>query len=1116
MSINRKNISKKDYTLVAKELVKELIDDITGENEEWLFGKIPSEHVMIGMIDGDKKEESIIKGEDVDNQRFEFVPSIGLRFRLNKNSEKIQITLKGKFFYRTMPTYNDQIRYIVDIFSKKYDSSIKCLNDVIKYVNEQSSNPEYKEPSDITIVPIYKSIKLQDLGTFELVLSDFKSNTKKLNALIAERLNELIASIVNESIACKKVHRKVSSFFTEDGFNAVINANVEKNYTPRWEIELYTDGDCYDKYNEYIIQLINNTDKAVQACETAIFNGGIIVKSDNGFLPIEINSLKHYYADKPTMPAIGNNCTVYEKDDRTLYTENIPTYYQNRIITIDKFNSYIEFKSLINNPVDNLNFIHSEMIKKKNEYDALSMIIKNKENDEYYHSFCDEVEDFNMEIIRFKYGIELIQNRKDVRKAFELMNQTFSMNKKYSGWRMFQIVFIVSEIADIINCEYKKTPGFYCNDINSVDLIYFPTGGGKTETFLGCTIFAAFFDRLREKENGVTAIIKYPLRLLAAQQLDRVLQLTINANIVKHEHNLLGDDFSVGFFTGSKNTPNKIDEKKRLEIEGMPQDTKNSLYRQIDICPVCKAKYNKVSDMNINFDEEKWVLTHKCSNPECGFVPPIFIVDDEVYRFAPTFVISTIDKMANIGTNVGFRCLFGQSKSRCPQHGFVVLGNKCGVNKCKCKIEQDIDRKDPIPTLSIQDELHLVNESLGTFDSHYESLIQYYCENLVPANEQKTIKYIGATATISNYIQHIRGLYNKNAKKFPSTVRKDNFYSKESDDISRIIIGAALYGGSITESIQKIVTLMRIIVTNWIKQSNDKLVYLKSIGFDGNIDALNLILQDYIIAIIYNNSKNDAGTIRAILENQGNNALISEGMQQFRISEITGDIEFKTIKSAMHDIESIDNKFDTNNIVIATSAISHGVDEDCFNQIYFFGMPNQTSEYIQAYSRVGRAYTGIVFDVFRIIRDRDKSYLKNYDNFHRYKDLLIDPVPINRYAKNAIYSTLPGIVSALLYQHYAKKWFAIEVTKLINLGLITYDQLKNDVETIYGCDQNESQLYKEIIDEELTRIYKAFVTNTSTDILISELIKNANSKHKGPMTNLRDVDVALEINLRGE
>jgi hypothetical protein len=115
--------------------------------------------------------------------------------------------------------------------------------------------------------------------------------------------------------------------------------------------------------------------------------------------------------------------------------------------------------------------------------------------------------------------------------------------------------------------------------------------------------------------------------------------------------------------------------------------------------------------------------------------------------------------MANIGTSMGFKALFGQATNRCVKHGFISSGNRCKVPGCKCQIELDINRKDPIPTLSIQDEMHLVNQSLGTFDSHYESLIQYYCSNLVPRSQRKTIKYIGATATISNFDEHIRNLY---------------------------------------------------------------------------------------------------------------------------------------------------------------------------------------------------------------------------------------------------------------------------------------------------------------------------------------------------------------------
>ena len=109
---------------------------------------------------------------------------------------------------------------------------------------------------------------------------------------------------------------------------------------------------------------------------------------------------------------------------------------------------------------------------------------------------------------------------------------------------------------------------------------------------------------------------------------------------------------------------------------------------------------------------------------------------------------------------------------------------------------------------------------------------------------------------------------------------------------------------------------------------------------------------------------------------------------------------------------------DSTNLILATSTISHGVDEDSFNIMYFFGMPNNNAEYIQAYSRTGRKYTGIVIDIIRLMRVRDRSYLKNFVTFHQNKDDLVESVPINRWAKNAIYSTLPGILSGVIMQYY--------------------------------------------------------------------------------------------------
>lgn len=1098
-------INKKNCTIIAEELLNSLTKKITGEDEEWLFGKRPSDCVMVGMIGGCKEESSIIKGEEVDDQRFESVPSIGIRFRFNTNYSRAWVRVKGKLFYRVKPFYTDQIKYMILYFRKKFGAEkVVDKESLINYIIDQKNNSICDEKIDI--VKIYKSISLSDLGEIEIDLNDAAKSQDILDNELCIRLNKKIDEINKYSISCKNVLRSASFLLDEENFNNLLNSSISQ-VNIGWELRTYCSLTKYEKYSEFLLQLINYTNKpAPLSYEEQIFNGGLKIRGEVDFIPIEINSIKYNYIDRPNLPAIGNNCAVIKKGNNILETENIPFYKEHRVVTISQFNDKISFTNLIENPVFNLNFIYKKM------KDRLSLY-KAQLSQNFNKYFDIEIQDFEHEVNRFKRGIELIENREAVRTSFKLMNVTFSKNLKYNGWRLFQIVFIVSELPDLVNCEYEYTPGFWKNDIDNVDLIYFPTGGGKTETFLGCCIFSAFFDRIRGKNNGTTAIIKYPLRLLASQQLDRVLTLTINANIVKKKFNIGGDEFSVGFFTGSGNTPNKIDEKKKNDITDWDQATINENYRQIDVCPICHH------EMNVFFDTDKWVLRHKCSSQICNFEPPIYIVDDEIYRKSPTFVISTIDKMANIGTSLGFRGLFGQTNNKCSKHGFS-LGKKCSVPNCMCQIEEDVERKDPIPTLLIQDELHLVNESLGTFDSHYESLIQYYSEKLVSPNQRKKIKYIGATATIQNYESHIFGLYSKKATKFPTYIKKENFYSYiDDDDISRIIVGTALYGGSITESVQKIITLSRIIVSNWYDEIDDFYNVVLKKGFKGTKEDLKMVLFQYLIEIIYNNSKNDAGTIRAVLENLGNNVLQSEGIKNFDIAEITGDVEFKTIKSVMHDIEANENKQQTKNVIIATSAISHGVDEDCFNQIYFFGMSNQTAEYIQAYSRVGRAYTGLVFDIFRIVRDKDKSYLKNFYNYHEYKDILIDPVPINRYAKNAIYSTLPGIVAALMYQHYAKNYqsySAMNVTKLIKDKILSKEKLIEDIENIYGCDQFESQLYKQIIDDEVEAIFDGFENNTSNDLKIADLIKRCNSKHKGPMTNLRDVEIGLEIELRGD
>ncbi len=170
-----------------------------------------------------------------------------------------------------------------------------------------------------------------------------------------------------------------------------------------------------------------------------------------------------------------------------------------------------------------------------------------------------------------------------VRTAFQYMNRAFKQSAKgYDSWRLFQIVFVVSLILDIVANE----PDLDLDDelkgkakTNDTDILYFPTGGGKTEAFLGILVFNLFFDRLRGKECGVTALLKYPLRLLSVQQVQRVSNILATAEMIRVGESLGGESFSLGYFVGEGNTPNKIDKELKKTLHELSPDEIDEKYR---------------------------------------------------------------------------------------------------------------------------------------------------------------------------------------------------------------------------------------------------------------------------------------------------------------------------------------------------------------------------------------------------------------------------------------------------------------------------------------------------------------------------------------------------------
>ncbi len=1130
-----------NYNILAKNIVKKYVrrvsgSDITGE----IIEDDPSKRVMVGMLSENRVQNSLTGGYKENSEtRFESVPSLSLSFIVDKKSEgNIHIIPEGLLFYTVNPDYDKTVEHILKTWSEKDKIEYKSISELC----EKYSDQRFQLPKT------YKTVEISKYMGDGIIISrsEFKNEKMHLEQAISEKLTDLADSIMNEMRIVPALSISFFDLMTKEKFIAVSSAKEEQSH-PNWSIDVFCSIIEEDDSFRFLLQMVNNTvvgEIMDLGYIPKVFNAGIRVRGDKGiiFKNIDLDYFKNSYKERDNIYAISENTSVrYDEINNEIYTDNVPVYYQKRLRTKDQYNEYITFDNLIKDPVSNLSIICEEM---KNDYNERELDYKNIifATDNAKRKFEKDLETYKQEIARFECGIKQIEYKDWVKKAFVYMNKTFgtSLNKNqrnYSGWRLFQIVFIVSLISEMIRSEYRDDPTLASADIETANLLYFPTGGGKTEAFLGCCVFAMFFDRLRGKNYGLTAMLKYPLRLLAVQQLERVLVVVMKANKVREESEELKNThlFEVGFFVGSNNTPNKISSQETLSDRGQnnaskeliidsDEETLNEYYRFIDTCPVCGKKKIKV-----NFNRDTWKLEHVCTNPECKVKElPLLIVDREIFRYLPSIVVSTIDKMAMLGITNEFKMLFGQVKKWCPVHGFSCQ-NKCLQSKegCTQTLRYVNSLKDPIPTLFIQDEMHLVKESLGTFDSHYESFVDYYSKNLVPKEQQKQIRFIGATATISMYEEHINNLYHMAGRRFPceypSVESGNDFYSyTDENDITRIILGYAPYGRSITNGMWESVYIMRTILYSYMQDLDVVYEELLSEGFSGTKDELRSMLYDYWIELVYNNRKQDAMELENSLQNQGNNYLEAKGIPKFEIKQMTSDVDFQTVRKTLFDIQSNRGKLESTNLLLATSTISHGVDEDSFNIMYFFGMPNNNAEYIQAYSRTGRKYTGIVIDIIRLMRIRDRSYLKNFVIFHQNKDDLVEAVPINRWAKNAIYSTLPGILSALLIQYYTIKnnidnlYKAVDLKKLLSNQCIDKEEVIRHIIASYGCRKNEklSLSYVEVICNEVRNILDGIENgNFTNDENISSAIARFSHGKKAPMLSLRDTEETIEIKI---
>ena len=868
--------------LLAREIVDRFVASISGTKVDTIIGYNPNDRIYVGKLSPQSESDTFSSSV--------LIKQIGVNFRVQKaNIENIELDIfpQGNFFFRIIPTYEQQKQaFLKDFLTTFTEQKIATFEDLVAQKQAGNLTKEMIEHK-VQLLPIYKKIAIDrdqiflTLKVTDIYNPQFDCGSLAPDSSFKTALHEIVESLCAEVKAYPSVmpcqfrdRLTINNLMTEDAWEKYKKKQVSREefeMFSRFDFDISVDVKGSKDWLDITIALSNETafgdetsDKKMKAAKTdpyrinTLFNSGIKVKVRNSeLIPVELDYFADDYKYDKYVYALGNNCNVECTENNTLIqTVHVPVFIQNRLKTNDSL--AVKFEDLISDPVRTLNTIHGKMLKELKAWEddfasrsGLTSIGKRQ--------FEQEINSFRLEIKRFKTGIELIQNYHMVRTSFQYMNRAFKQSAKgYDSWRLFQIVFVVSLILDIVVNE----PELILDDAvkrkaktNDTDILYFPTGGGKTEAFLGILVFNLFFDRLRGKECGVTALLKYPLRLLSVQQVQRVSNILATAERIRVEERLGGGTFSLGYFVGEGNTPNKIDKELRKTLNELSAEEIDEKYRLLDVCPFCCSH-----TVHVVYDEEANSLRHVCTNEECssGGNLPLFMVDDDIYRFIPSVIISTVDKMTAIGLNMRFHNLLCGASYKCPKHGYTAR-TRCLADGCNCP-PSDFKRvrmKDPAPTLLIQDELHLIKESLGAYDSHYETLIEYFIRYLSGCN--RGIKVIGATATISAYAEQARHLYWKNAIRFPaaSPYLDHNFYSFiDKNDLGRIIVGYAPFGKAIVNSVAYSLQYLKRIVYE-LYQNPEQVLNIPGMNFEGTkeekISAALRLLEDYWIILEYNN-----------------------------------------------------------------------------------------------------------------------------------------------------------------------------------------------------------------------------------------------------------------------
>jgi hypothetical protein len=659
----------------------------------------------------------------------------------------------------------------------------------------------------------------------------------------------------------------------------------------------------------------------------------------------------------------------------------------------------------------------------------------------------DHLERCRIAADRIAEGIRLLQDDDVIRRAFCFANRAMALQRERSVialarrrgseppfphkvravWRPFQIAFILLNLAGVAQRGHR--------DRDVADLLWFPTGGGKTEAYLGLTAFTLAYRRTRaalegfRTDAGVSVLMRYTLRLLTLQQFQRATALICACDHLRRKEGVVwgGQPFSIGLWVGQSATPNAYrgpdGAKEALQRSKEKLPVRRGSPIQLVSCPWCGSE---LTPDNYRSDDEREQVFVTCSDTDCEYSPtgslrglPIHVVDEEVYRHTPSLVIATVDKFARIPWKGHVQALFGRIDRHCARHGFLspAENHSASHQGSSAAPAVTVDGSPPLepPDLIIQDELHLISGPLGTLVGVYESAVDLLASARIDGAFVRP-KVIASTATIRRADAQVLGLFDRSVQVFPpqGLDARDSWFGKEvpvsQENPGRLYTGIYAPGKSVKTALVRVYAALLSRAQQLLEDVGEPAdPYMTLVGYFNSLrelgGALRLVEDDIPGRMrVLNKRDPDRWSSRFLYERE----------------ELTSNKKAEQVPAILAKLDRVftgekpepgQYPVDT---VLASNMISVGVDIDRLGLMVVNGQPKTTAEYIQATSRVGRQFPGIVPTVYNWTRPRDISHYERFRSYHQMLYRFVEPTSVTPFSSRARDRALDGVLAGLV------------------------------------------------------------------------------------------------------